>query len=73
MQFAAANLGGFHLTLLGRRQVELWSEGWVGREKLLESLLQLAAENRWFVRVDPGWNEHDVRFRCRTRSRSSSR
>lgn len=48
--------------LLGRRQIELWSEGWVGREKLLESLLQLAAENRWFVRVDPGWNEHDVRF-----------
>ena len=34
----------------------------MGREKLLESLLQLAAENRWFVRVDPGWNEHDVRF-----------
>lgn len=48
--------------LLGRRQIELWSESWVGREKLLESLLQLAAENRWFVRVDPGWNEHDVRF-----------
>jgi hypothetical protein len=48
--------------LLGRRELALWSEGWVGREKLLESLLRLCAENRWFVRVDPGWHSHDVRF-----------
>lgn len=48
--------------LLGRRELGLWSESWIGREKLLESLLQMCAENRWFVRVDPGWNSHDVRF-----------
>jgi O-antigen biosynthesis protein len=48
--------------LLARRQVGLWSETGVGREKLLESLLALAAENQWFVRVDPGWDSHDVRF-----------
>ena len=25
-------------------------------------LLALAAEHRWFVRIDPGWASHDVRF-----------
>jgi hypothetical protein len=48
--------------LLARRQIDLWSETGVGREKLLPSLIALAAENRWFVRVDPGWDSHDVRF-----------
>jgi hypothetical protein len=48
--------------LLARRQIELWSENGVGREKLLESGLAMAAQNRWFVRVDPGWSRHDVRF-----------
>jgi GT2 family glycosyltransferase len=48
--------------LLGQRQIDLWSETGVGRDKLLQSLLALAAENRWFVRVDPGWDSHDVRF-----------
>jgi hypothetical protein len=49
-------------TLLGRRQVALWSESGVTREKLLEGLLQVTAEHRWFVRIDPGWSSHDVRF-----------
>jgi uncharacterized MnhB-related membrane protein len=48
--------------LLGRRTVDLWSEGGTAREKLLESLLKLSAENGWFVRVDPGWSTRDVRF-----------
>jgi hypothetical protein len=48
--------------LLERSQIELWSESAVAREKLLERLLQLAAEHRWFVRIDPGWAPHDVRF-----------
>jgi hypothetical protein len=48
--------------LLSRRRIDLWAENDAGREKLLESLLALAAENRWFVRVDPGWDSHDVRF-----------
>jgi O-antigen biosynthesis protein len=48
--------------LLGRKQIELWSEDGVSRETLLESLLQSAALQRWFVRVDPGWESHDVRF-----------
>jgi GT2 family glycosyltransferase len=48
--------------LLGRRQVALWSENGVTREKLLEGLLQVTAEHRWFVRIDPGWSSHDVRF-----------
>src|SRR5262245_45857051 len=48
--------------LLGRRQVALWSENGVAREKLLEGLLQVTAENRWFVRIDPGWATHDIRF-----------
>jgi O-antigen biosynthesis protein len=48
--------------LLERRSIELWSEQGIGREKLLESILKLAAENRWFVRVDPGWSARDVRF-----------
>jgi O-antigen biosynthesis protein len=48
--------------LLGRRQVSLWSENGLEREKLLEGLLQTTAEHRWFVRIDPGWASHDVRF-----------
>jgi O-antigen biosynthesis protein len=48
--------------LLSRRKIDLWAENDAGREKLLQSLLAMAAENRWFVRVDPGWDSHDVRF-----------
>jgi GT2 family glycosyltransferase len=48
--------------LLRRRQVSLWSENGAAREKLLEGLLQLTAEHRWFVRIDPGWASHDIRF-----------
>jgi GT2 family glycosyltransferase len=48
--------------LLGRRDVSLWSETGVAREKLLEGLLQVTAEHRWFVRIDPGWASHDIRF-----------
>jgi hypothetical protein len=47
---------------LQRTQLDLWSENWTSREKLLESLLALTAEAGWFVRLDPGWNCHDVRF-----------
>jgi O-antigen biosynthesis protein len=47
--------------LLRRNQIDLWSESWIGREKLLESFLALVAEAGWFVRLDPGWNNHDVR------------
>ncbi len=32
------------------------------RESLLKELLALAARHRWFVRVDSGWETHDVRF-----------
>jgi GT2 family glycosyltransferase len=49
-------------SLLRRRQLDLWSEDGVGRETLLESVLALTGEAGWFVRVDPGWNGHDVRF-----------
>jgi len=48
--------------LLRRRQLDLWSEDGVGREKLLEFILALTTEAGWFVRVDPGWNGHDLRF-----------
>jgi GT2 family glycosyltransferase len=48
--------------LLGRRQLELWSEDGLSREKLLETLLQMTAQQRWFVHVDPGWESHDVRL-----------
>jgi GT2 family glycosyltransferase len=48
--------------LLDRREVALWSEDGVDREQLLEGLLQVTAEHRWFVRIDPGWASHDVRF-----------
>jgi hypothetical protein len=48
--------------LLDRREVALWSEDGADREKLLEGLLQVTAEHRWFVRIDPGWASHDVRF-----------
>ncbi len=47
---------------LRRDELELWSEKGVGREKLLERLLELAAHHGWFVRVDPGWSARDVRF-----------
>jgi hypothetical protein len=47
---------------LGRRRIELWSDDGVGRETLLERLVALAGQHRWFVRVDPGWAPHDVRF-----------
>jgi hypothetical protein len=48
--------------VLDRGRIELWSEGSVPREKLLERLLQLAAQHHWFIRIDPGWAPHDVRF-----------
>ena len=48
--------------LLGRRQIDLWSEDATSREKLLETLLQMTAHHRWFVHVDPGWESHDVRL-----------
>jgi hypothetical protein len=47
---------------LDKSDVELWSEDWVPREKLLERVLQMAADKQWFVRIDPGWAPHDVRF-----------
>jgi hypothetical protein len=48
--------------VLGRRRIELWSEDGVGRETLLERLVALAGQHRWFMRIDPGWAPHDVRF-----------
>ena len=48
--------------LLGRRQIGLWSEEGISREKLLETILQMTAHRRWFVHVDPGWESHDVRL-----------
>ncbi len=48
--------------LVRRDALDLWSENWVTRERLLESLLGFVTEQGWFVRVDPGWNNHDVRF-----------
>ena len=42
--------------------MSLWSENGADREKLLEGLLQVTAEHRWFVRIDPGWASHDIRF-----------
>jgi glycosyltransferase involved in cell wall biosynthesis len=48
--------------LLTRPRIELWSEDGVGREKLLEEVLSLARLHGWFVRVDPGWSDHDIRF-----------
>jgi glycosyltransferase involved in cell wall biosynthesis len=50
--------GGF----LGKQNLDLWSENGVTRETLLERLLALTAEHKWFVRVDPGWSARDVRF-----------
>jgi glycosyltransferase involved in cell wall biosynthesis len=47
---------------LDKSDVELWSENGVPREKLLERLLRLSADHQWFVRIDPGWAPHDVRF-----------
>jgi hypothetical protein len=48
--------------VLDRNVLELWSESWVSREKLLERLVAMAAEHKWFLRIDPGWAPHDVRF-----------
>ncbi len=48
--------------LLRGREIQLWSEDGVDRETLLKELLALAARHRWFVRVDSGWETHDVRF-----------
>lgn len=48
--------------LLGGRQIDLWSEEGVSRERLLETLLQMTAHHRWFVHLDPGWESHDVRL-----------
>jgi O-antigen biosynthesis protein len=49
-------------SLLRRDHVDLWSEDGEGRERLLEEILGLATRSRWFVRVDPGWDRHDIRF-----------
>jgi O-antigen biosynthesis protein len=48
--------------LLRRDQLDLWSESWVGREKILDEILSVTSLYRWFVRVDPGWSPHDIRF-----------
>jgi glycosyltransferase involved in cell wall biosynthesis len=48
--------------LLDRNSIELWSECGAGRETLLEKLLALASDQRWFARIDPGWAPRDVRF-----------
>jgi O-antigen biosynthesis protein len=48
--------------LLRGPEIQLWSEEGVDRESLLKELLALAARHRWFVRVDSGWETHDVRF-----------
>jgi glycosyltransferase involved in cell wall biosynthesis len=48
--------------LLRRRELDLWSETSVGRERLLEGLVELAKKNRWNVRVDPGWEPLDITF-----------
>ncbi len=48
--------------LLQKSEIQLWSEDAVDRETLLKELLALAARHRWFVRVDSGWETHDVRF-----------
>ncbi|MBI3465944.1 MAG: glycosyltransferase, partial [Planctomycetes bacterium] len=48
--------------LLRRRQIDLWSETGVGRERLLEGLVALAKKNRWNIRVDPGWAPLDITF-----------
>jgi len=51
--------GGFRLR---RNQLDLWSENGVGREELLKELVDMAAQHRWFVRIDSGWRPTDVRF-----------
>jgi glycosyltransferase involved in cell wall biosynthesis len=48
--------------LLGRQELELWSETGVSRETLLTRLIELTSANRWFVRVFAGWSPRDVRF-----------
>ena len=48
--------------LLSRREVDLWSEAGVGREKLLDGLVTLARKHRWNIRVDPGWAPLDITF-----------
>jgi hypothetical protein len=48
--------------LLRGREIQLWSEEAVDRETLLKELLALASRHRWFVRIDSGWETHDVRF-----------
>ncbi len=49
-------------SVVSREALDLWSDKGVGREKLLEETLALAARHQWFVRVDPGWSPWDVRF-----------
>jgi glycosyltransferase involved in cell wall biosynthesis len=48
--------------ILGRRTLELWSEQGVGREQILDGLLELARKNHWTLRADSGWTPYDVTF-----------
>jgi hypothetical protein len=48
--------------IVSREALDLWSDKGIGRERLLEETLALAARHKWFVRVDPGWSPWDVRF-----------
>jgi hypothetical protein len=54
-----ARVGG----LLRRRRLELWSEDGVGRDRLLERLVAFARAQGANLKVDSGWEPHDVTFR----------
>jgi hypothetical protein len=63
--------------LLGRREVGLWSEDGRRPREAARGPAAGDGEHRWFVRIDPGWASHDVRFYgdrwCKTTSRPSAR
>jgi GT2 family glycosyltransferase len=48
--------------LISRRELDLWSEDGVGREKLLDGLLALAKSKQWNIRADTGWDPMDITF-----------
>lgn len=47
---------------LRRREVALWSEDGVGREQFLDRLLAFARSHGANLRVDSGWEPHDITF-----------
>jgi hypothetical protein len=55
---------GRRLPLSGGRTVEYWSEKWLDRTQLLNSVTEYLTERRWAKELGAGWEPWDLRVYC---------